>query len=680
MTYPGFQSTTMKHAILLSILTIVLVFGGCSSSENVVATIGPYKLTLSEYERQYIRNNGGFAAAQRSTLQERKDFLNLLVKYRLKVLEAKERGYDKDPEILKELNEYRNSLAIPYLTERALIDPKIETLYNRRKEEVRAAHILIRTMPDSTGLVDTAAALSKAMKLTALAKTGASFDSLARAESEDPGSAQNGGDLMYFTAGMTAPVFDDAVYSLKKGEITDKPVQTMFGFHVIKVIDRRPTRGEIRCAHILTRIPAENPQDTAASYAKILAIKDSINKGHDFAALAMRNSEDPQSGAKGGDLDWVTRRRFVPEFDLVAFELKVGEVSDIVRTPFGYHIIKLLDERQQKPFEESRQELKDLYRRYGYEEDNTDFVQSILRKQGVNVIQSTIDQIIPHVDTVSTTAVAGWYNNVPETVRSLPFVTVAKKSISVLDAITTIERNKDLQGKPLNHRSLYEVALAIGQKEALELETADLEIRYPEFAELMQEYKEGVLLFRTEQDAVWNRVAIKEEALRAYWEEHKSEYRWPDRVRFREIFVANDSIANVLRDSLNTGVDFGELAARHTQRVGYKEKQGDWGLQTESANELSKKAMTMEAGWVEGPMKFQYGYSVIKVDEKQKAREKTFEEAQSEVSSKFQEIESKRLEREWIESLMKKYGVEVKEVLLTSAFGTGSTHEASHRH
>ncbi|MDH7515157.1 MAG: peptidylprolyl isomerase, partial [Bacteroidota bacterium] len=189
--------TKMLAAMVVLILGGMLFVGCGATGDEVVAVIGDYTLTKGEYERQYLKNNGGKAAADTSTFAGRMDFLELLVKYRLKVLEAKAQGYDKDPEIIKELAEYRNSLAVPYLSERAVIDPQIKKLYDRRKEEVRAAHILLRTQPDSTGRIDTATVYRRAWDILREAQEGVPFDTLAVRWSQDPGSAKNGGDLMY---------------------------------------------------------------------------------------------------------------------------------------------------------------------------------------------------------------------------------------------------------------------------------------------------------------------------------------------------------------------------------------------------------------------------------------------------------------------------------------------------
>jgi len=670
------KAFTFAHRIgvvsagLLFIIAAACVPGTLRAQDktDVVAEIGDYELTLGEYEEQFIRNNGGEIVAQRSSQEERREFLDLLIKYRLKVLEARDRGFDEDEEIQQELEEYRNSLAVPYLTERALIDPAIKDLYDKRKEEVRAAHILIRIENDSLGRPDSLAAKRRALDVLNQAKSGVPFDSLVRTYSDDKGTIPRGGDLLWFTAGMTVPAFDDAVYELEKGEICNYLVRTMFGYHIVKLIDRQPARGEIKVSHILVRLPEGAAADTVAAWTKANSILDSLRSGETFADLAIRNSEDPGSGANGGDLGWVGRRKFVPDFELVAFELGVNELSRPVRTQFGYHIITVTDERPPRSFEDSRQELKDLYRRYSYDRDNQKFLDKVLDKYSVAVDEDVTKAVIRVVDTTATTSAPGWYNKIPDGLKKRSWITMDDADITVDDAIRIIERDQELQSKALNRAGLASVAQTVGRKKALELETRNLEDRFPEFAKLMREYREGVLLFRAEQEAVWNNVKVEEEPLREYWKSQASEYTWPDRVRFSEIFVTTDSLAQVLSDSLKAGVSFDELAERHTQRSGYKQKKGEWGFQPLDANELAEAASKAGVGAVEGPMKFQYGYSIIKVTDTDKAREKTFEEAQSEVSSRFQEYESKRLEREWIDSLKEKFGVDVNEDLLKQAF------------
>lgn len=659
----------MKHALLLLLVSVIpaLCTLGCGSSgDATLATIGSYTLTTTEFERQYIKNNGGQAAADTSTVDQRREFLDLLVKYRLKVLAAFDAGYDKDDEIQKELTEYRNSLATPYLLERILVDRNVGILYERRKEDVRVAHILLRVVPDSSGVADTMSVYTTAMRVIALSKSGVPFDSLARTYSQDPRTASVGGDLRYFTAGMTTPAFEDQVYGLKPGQVGDRPVRTPFGYHVVKLLERVPARGELEVSHIFVRV--EPGTDTAAAWAKISDAQFRLKQGKSFAEVATALSEDSASAIKGGALNPIGRGRVVPEFEDAAYALKVGETSGIVKSMFGYHILKLTGEKPARSLDEARGELKDVYRQFGYDEDYATFRTQAVKKYQVTTRPEAVDALARAVDTTSTTAVAGWFGKIPKEVKDQTAITLTGKTLTVQDVVTTIERNRDLQGQPLNRTSLSSLMSMIGEKEALAKETADLESRYPEFADLMREYREGVLLFKAEQDNVWSKVVVSDSALRQFWTPRRAEYRWPDRVQFSEIFLTNDSLVNVVLDSLRQGVNFSDLAERNTHRIGYREKKGDWGMQTVSYNDLSRLAMTMEVGAVQGPVKYQYGKSIIKVTAKEPAREKTFEEAQSEVSSKFQEFESKRLEREWVDRLKARYGVTVNASLLKDLF------------
>ena len=185
--------------------------------------------------------------------------------------------------------------------------------------------------------------------------------------SDDQSAKTNGGDLYYFTAGMTVPEFEDAIYDLKVGEYTKKPVRTMFGLHIVKLTDKKKRNEGIRAAHILIQDIKDSVTgkvvDSITSFNKIKDILARIRNGEDFGKIASELSEDPGSKQKGGDLGFFDRRRMVQPFDSAAFSLKVGEVSNIVRTPFGWHLIKLLEVKEYQPYEKQKENLKSEFKR-----------------------------------------------------------------------------------------------------------------------------------------------------------------------------------------------------------------------------------------------------------------------------------------------------------------------------
>jgi peptidyl-prolyl cis-trans isomerase SurA len=192
--------------------------------------------------------------------------------------------------------------------------------------------------------------------------------------------------------------------------------------------------------------------------------------------------------------------------------------------------------------------------------------------------------------------------------------------------------------------------------------------RYEELAKLMGEYEEGILLYRIEQDEIWKKIQVNDSLLHIYYQSHKENYRWADRVNFAEIYVLSDSAAKAAYWKLQYGEDFLSVAQEFTVRPGYREKKGEWGFQAYSANGLATKASTMWVDSVTVPFKYESGWSILKVLARDPARIKTFEETGAELASGYQDEVSKKREQEWLESLRQKYPVIIDRTVLNNAF------------
>ncbi|MGA9117455.1 MAG: peptidylprolyl isomerase [Bacteroidota bacterium] len=235
-------------------------------------------------------------------------------------------------------------------------DGILHGIYERLREEVRARHILLnltpRALPEETTRVYALAA-----DLIRRVQAGEDFSSLADRYSQDSSVARNHGDIYYFTAGQMLQAFEDAAYSLQAGEVGPVPVRTRHGYHVIKVTDRRPAAGSMRASHIMARCTGGNPQDTVAALERIRKARSALEKGTAFHEAAREFSEDDGSASRGGDLGWFERRRWVQPFDEAVFRLTPGEVSGMVRTPFGYHLIRCDSVRALGSFSEMSEKL-----------------------------------------------------------------------------------------------------------------------------------------------------------------------------------------------------------------------------------------------------------------------------------------------------------------------------------
>lgn len=764
------------------ISTLLITLAGCSpkSSEILVAKVGETPITLGDYETLFVKSNGSLEAARSTTQEERETFLGLMTNFRLKLTDAYREKLDKRADVIAEINQYKGSLAQSYLTEREVTAPGVKDMFDRRMDEIRASHILLNLATDASP-EDSAIAYNKALDLIRQLKAGANFETLAREHSQDPSVQQNGGDLYYFTGGQMVPAFEDAAFSMKVGDVTPVPVRTQFGLHIIKVTDRKPSPGERECSHIMIRFDKQDPapEDTLEAYAKISAIKDSLNMGMDFAELAMRNSGDPGSSQKGGDLGWFTRRRWVQPFDEVAMSMQPGQISPIVRTVYGYHLIKCTGSRPPKPLEEVRKDVQQLYQQVRFQEDYRKYLTRLKRETGYALNDSVASLLIAAVDTNATTRDTAWASNIPSGVGTAPLFSFRSTKVSVDSVVSIIKSRPDMASIPLRPASIRSSLDKVGEQLTFEVKAATIERDYPEFAEIMREYVEGILLYQIEQERVWNRIAVSDTALRGYYEHNKEKFAFPDRVDYHSIRISNDSVAHLMVKKLRAGKTMRDLFVEDSLRM--KSPSGFQALFTSGSSTLSKQTMnvldnvagdmTSEAqlrvtltghhdtlgakgkseqlavkrldaarkylmskhgiaenristltktpprgtdakdaaalfsrididisgrrplviGTIENnvapvdgderadranslsegeysdPLQVKNAVYIVRLNKREPARLKTFEEAGTEVSSAFQEYESKRLEREWLDGLRKIYPVvEYKETLKTA--------------
>lgn len=659
-----------SHLFILSIIFLFLI--GCSPkySELVVAKIGDTQLKLGEYEKFYIKNTGSFEVAKNSSRKEREDFLDLLVKYKLKLKDAYDKNLLYDPEIIEELEEYRVSLASTYLLDKDLVEPSLKKLYDRMKEEIRASHILIR-LDQNASPEDTLKAYTKAMELIERINKGEDFGELAYEFSEDPSAKQNKGDIYYFTTGQLIPQFEDAVYEMKVGEVTQKPIRTSFGYHIIKVTDRGPAKGSIRVRHIMARLKSAQPDsaDSVTAYNKIVAIQDSLKQGMDFSELAKRNSDDGGSATNGGDLGFFQRRRWIQSFDEAAFKLKPGEISPIVRTPYGFHIIKCDSIKPIPSYEELKPEIQRTFQSQRYNDAYNAYIENLKKKIGYVFYESTFDNFVSLLDSTDTTTDSSWDSSVTEDVRNAIIFQIGPRNIDVNYVIKTLNTRPDFRDVLLKKSDLLKRINKIGEIVLLEEASKDLEKRYPEFQNLMQEYQDGVVLYKAEQIEVWDKLTINDSSMREYFDKNRELFKHPNRVNYSEIYVMSDTLAENIYNELINGANFEELAAMYNEEPELKSSKGAHGFVPVDESELAEMAWEMEIDQISKPIYTEEGgYSIIKVHAKEESREKTFEEAGIELSNAFQEYEQKRLENEWLDRIKQKYPVEKFPDVLEKAF------------
>ena len=660
----------MMKSLMLSLgLFGALLLAGCGTSNHVVASLGKEEITLQDFEDSYAKNNGGWASGVSSTLEERQRFLDLLIKFRLKVQEAQDRGLLKDSAVVEELESYRLSVAQSYMLDKELIEPRIKEAYKRSIEEIRASHILIR-VAETASPAETLAAYTKALKLVPFIPL-AGFDTLAASNTEDVGTATRGGDLGFFSGGKMVPEFEDAAYSLQEGEYTKIPVRTAYGYHLIKVTKRQPAPGALRVSHILKLYSRTKP-DSAAVRDTVRWIMKQLRNGEDFSKLAALYSDDATTRERGGDIGFYERERLRPDVARLLYSLPIDSVSEPFEQAYGLHIFKVTAQKKMPTFEESEKDLRAQYQQMRYQKDFAQYVKNLTRLYGIRINTDVRYQLRNAFDSTKTPSSERWSDTLANPLLPQSLFQCAGRPFTVKEFVENFSQSAEFKTTLLTPGNIDLAIDRLIELSVLKEHARKAPERHPAFLKLMDEYQDGILLYRIEQDEVWKKVVVNDSLLRIFYNSTKENYRWPDRVNFAEIYVATDSAKKAVDWKLAFGEDFLSVAEEYTLRTGYRDKLGIWGFQPYTQNELSQKAATMAIDSVCNFFAYQNGWSRIKTIAKDSARVKTFEEGGAELSSAYQEATSKKREQEWIESLKKKYGVSVKTELLREAFSRRS--------
>ncbi len=518
----------MKKTLVLFLFGFLTQFT-FAQKDPVVMTINNKPVTKSEFLQIYTKNNPN-PSFDKDSLDR---YMELFQVFKLKVAEAEALGYDTLPRLQKELDGYKKQLALPYLIDSVQNQSMVQEAYNRTATEVRCSHILVKLDPNASPK-DTLAAYNRLLGLKARIEKGEDFASVAKSKlgSEDPSVVNNGGDLGYFTAFQMVYPFEEKAYNTPVGTVSE-PFRTRFGYHILKVTDKRPARGTIKVAHLMISTGREATTETRQNAEKkINEIYDSLMAGSSWEKMVTAYSEDANSVKKGGELPAFgsgTSQRMVLEFEDAAFALKkAGEFSKPVKTQYGYHIIKLIEWTPVKSFDNMRRELQAKVNKDERSKITQDsFVQKL--KTQYNYAYKGSKALVSMESQIDSTFFVGkWKASSVKSNKTL-FVLDGKK-YKQQDFAAYMEKNfrsvrKD--AAPVVIEQLYQ---QWEKNQVLAYEEALLPAKYPAYKALVQEYHDGIILYEIMQDQVWNKAVKDTAGLRAFFMENRSKYAWTNRI------------------------------------------------------------------------------------------------------------------------------------------------------
>lgn len=497
--------------------------------KQALFTIDSLSVYSDEFIYAYEKSN-----KNKGEIEPIEDYLDLYIDFKLKVSEAKAEGIDTTSAYKNELNGYLEEIKKPYLTAEKVNKELVNETYDRLQQEVNASHILIRVEKDAK-VEDTLKAYQKISAVKSKFEAGESFEALAREYSEDPSAKNNNGILGWFTAFQMVYPFESAAYQTKIGEISPI-IRTQFGYHIIKVNDKRETLGRIKVAHIMKRFPPQaSAGDSLKTEEEIRGVYEKLNSGKNWFILATQESEDLSTKDNGGSLPWFGAGSLPPSLETVAFELtEKGEVSKPVQSPYGWHILKLEDKRGVGSLESMRESLsRRVQRDQRSELKEVEVIRKLKEENNFTKNKEAYD-LLNSKEKLNA-------NAFKKKELEMTLFSISKNEYSIIDFLNKYD-------------SSSKVNLEIEKFEKYELiqyEENNLEEKYPEYRFLRQEYKDGLLLFEIMNQRVWSKIGQDTIALKAYFEKNRSNYKSNEQIKIGRIIFSDTSSIKPFKKPIN---------------------------------------------------------------------------------------------------------------------------------
>lgn len=639
-----------------------------SWKSETMMTIGDKQITAGEFMEIYEKNNVNGEVLDKKSVDE---YLDLFTTFKLKVIEAQSRGMDTAAKFVKELNGYRKQLAKPYFSNDETTEYLVEEAYERMKWDINASHILVKCDEHAVP-ADTLKAYNKAMKIRERILKGEDFNDVAVEVSDDPSARDhkeipgkqraykgNRGNLGYFTAFDMVYPFETGAYNTKEGEIS-MPVRSSFGYHIIKVNSKTPAYGTIKAAHIFLAVDENDPIKTDSIVReKINNIYKEIDEdGKNWYVMVNKYTEDRGTVANNGMLSPFRVSQIVPEFIAALKGLKENEIAEPIKTSYGYHIVKLVSSSGIDSFDKEKENIKKRVEKDMRANIGDDVVLKRLMKENkFNEFVKVKDKFIKTVD--STLNNGAFVASPAIDVNSVLFK-LNEDSFTINDFIDYIEKNQKQEPFLSPEAYAYTLYDNFVRETVFAYEDSRLETKYPEFGFLVQEYHDGILLFDLMENEVWNKAAKDTAGLKNYYEEHKDEYTWGERVKTMVIITAKPELI----DTLNYFLDE-ELTADSIKAIVKSDRNfSGTSVKTVYFQRGENKDIDAVEWYPSTVVQFNsytdnmiYIYKMLEVHE---AEVKKFKEVRGIVTSAYQT----QLEQDWMETLKEKYPVSVNEVVL----------------
>ncbi len=640
----------LKHLFLGLLMTVAFMANAQSNSKEVLFTVDGKPYYTDEFIRVYNKN---LDLVKDESQKDLNQYLDLFVGYKLKVSKANKLGLQNNSQYQNELKSYRVQLAKNYTTDSKVTKELVDEGYKRLLKEVNASHILIM-VDENASPADTLVAFNKTLAIRDRIVKGEDFGTVAQEVSQDPSAKENKGNLGYFTSFRMVYAFENGAYNTPVGTVS-MPVRTRFGYHLIKVNDIRDNRGEVSVAHIMI-LKNKDGVDVPTAKTTIDDIYKKLQQGEKFEELAKQFSEDKSSASKGGVLNrFGSGQLSSDEFENQAFGLtKENPVSKPFETQFGWHIVKLIDKFPIKSYDDSKIELENKISK----DDRSRLIENSLTeklrvKYPIKRDNKLYAIIVKYV--TNDFYEAKWELPTDAKKYSGTLFSVGTKKLSGTNFLDYIysQQKSGISVKPIEKLvdKLFENFV---DNQRNQYNNDNLENEFPEFSAVMDEYRDGLLLFDLMDKEIWQRSKTDTTGLKAFYETQKDKHLWKTRVNAEIYSSTSLDIMKKVLVMVNKNQTSKEIKDKFNTKdvlnvMSYE------GVYEEGAEALPKETK-MEVGVSEISNKGEY-YFITKISKVIPAGVKTLDECKGKLVNDYQQY----LEQNWVNELKTEFTVKVNQ-------------------
>lgn len=633
----------MKKKFIPALLVGLAILTATAAKKNdpVLMTVNGKDVHQSEFEYLYNKNN-----RQQMQPQGIDEYVDMFVTYKLKVADAEAAGIDTTAAFRKEFEGYCSELARPYMRDSLVEERLVQEAYARMDRMVDVSHIMMPIGTTHQERIDNKARLDS---IRTAILNGADFAEMAKKFSSDRSAVRNGGRMGYIYANMYPYPFELAAFSTPVGQVSEVIDDAPYGYHIVKVNGEKPNPGSVHARHILKLTRDMTPEQAQAKKAEIDSIYNILASGNaDFESIARAESDDPGSARNGGDLGFFGMGRMVPEFEEVAFSLNDGEISKPFASPFGYHIVQVIEHKGIGSLEEERpQILKAIGRDVRANYPETERLNQLKKDYHAVILPQGLDKVKTLLSSAADTESGFALLDTDKTVVA----TIGDRKFTAADVMASMKPNVRTSATDA-YTTFYDAVGQLLNDRTLDYARERLIVDQPDYRNLVNEYRDGILLFEISNRNVWDRSTRDTEGLEEFFRVNRDNYKW-DAPKYKGyiVFATNDSVAGAARRYLASHeIEKDSLVKTLRKEFGRTVKierviaaKGDNAI-------VDNVAFNGEQAAAPGNWKAWFGYKGRIIDAPEEAAD-----VRGAVSADFQQ----ELERRWIESLHKKYPVKI---------------------